>query len=134
MDMSSLTDVRSRAEFILVSALYHALPPTDRIYANCHRVLQHALNMAGLWNEALAEAAPAIYHGEEEADAQFPVLGVWYSTLIELTRQEPESERLLNGAGNMVDTGACFSSCWLTPVGRIVAERLIAEHPDWKEK
>jgi hypothetical protein len=127
-------EIQSRKNFILVSALYFAPPPGERINANCDRVLRHALNAAGLWNNALAEAAPAIYHGEEDAIARFPVLGLWYSTLIDLTRQ-PEAGRLLEGGGNLVaPAGACFTACWLTPAGRLVAERLIAEHPDWSDK
>jgi len=136
LETGEQADADLRRNLILASAFFHAPPPVDRIHANCHRVLQHALDAAGLWNEALAEAAPAVYHGDEDAAARFPVLGLWYSTLIELTRKEPESERLLNGGGNLGDppAGACFTACWLTPAGRAVVQRLIAEHPDWKEK
>jgi hypothetical protein len=69
----------------------------------------------------------------EEDLARFPVIGAWYSTLIELVMREPESERLLEGAGNFVDpAGATFTACWLTDAGRARAERLLAEHPDWE--
>jgi hypothetical protein len=125
------TDDEFRRDLILVSALFHAPAPRDRIYANCFRVLRHALNAAGLWDREFAAA----FHGDDEELARFPLVAQWYSTLIDLTRR-PESERLLEGGGNLGDppSGAYFTACWLTPAGKMVAEQLLAEHPEWKDR
>src|SRR5580692_4798979 len=102
------TDAELRRNLILASAYFHGLPPTDRIRASCARVLRHALVAAGLWNERLNGCASAIFHGDSEANAEFPAVRLWYSTLIELTQQEPESERLLIGGGNLVAPAGAF--------------------------
>jgi predicted nucleic acid-binding protein len=72
--------------------------------------------------------------GFEDHD-DFPIVWLWYSALIELTCHEPKSERLLEGAGNLIDpAGAFFTACWLTSVGRVVAEKVIEQHSEWKSK
>lgn len=120
-----------RKDLILASALFHAAPPGDRIYANCARVLRHALIAADLWDDRFNIA----FFGDDECLARFPLVLQWYSTLIALTRQKPESERLLNGGGDLVlPAGAYFTACWLTSAGRAVAERLLSEHPDWRAR
>jgi hypothetical protein len=131
VDAANPTDAQFRKNLILCSALIHAPPPTGRMYVSCARVLRHALIATGLWEDKLADA----FHGTDEDIPQFSVVTLWYSMLIELTRQEPESDRLLNGAGNLVTpAGAHFTGCWLTPAGRAAAERLLAENPGWKTK
>ena len=122
-----------RKNLILCSALFHAPPPPadNRACANCARVLRHALIAAGLWQDEFKDA----FHGTDDGIPQSEVVTLWYSTLIELTRHEPESERLLSGAGNLVaPAGAHFTACWLTPAGRAFAQGLLAEHPEWKAK
>jgi hypothetical protein len=132
VDASDPAGEQFRRNLILVSALFHAPPPSDRVYANCARVIHHALIAAGLWDKRLDEGQSAAFHGDSE---EFPVVTLWYTTLIALTQHEPESERLLNGAGNLIlPAGAYFTSCWLTPVGRIVAEQLLVEHPEWNAR
>jgi hypothetical protein len=120
-----------RRDLLLASAFFHAPAPRDRVYANCFRVIRHALVAADLWDDRFSEA----FHGDDESMARFPVVATWYSTLIELTRHEPQPERLLNGAGDLLTpSGACFTACWLTPAGVAVAERLLSEHPEWKSR
>jgi len=120
-----------RRDLILASALFHAPPPADRIYANCARVIRHALIAADLWDDRFDQA----FQGDDESLARLPVVTQWYTTLIELTQHVPQSERLLNGGGNLVEpAGAYFTACWLTPAGAAVAERLLAEHPDWRAR
>jgi hypothetical protein len=82
---------------ILVAAMFHGPPPAhgDRVHANCERVLRHALRAAGVWDDELQRDAWGAFQGVEEDLARFPVIGAWYSTLIELVMREPESERLL---------------------------------------
>ncbi len=134
MDSRDSKDVNLRESLILASAFLHA-PPRGRIHANCARVLQHALTAAGLWDQKLAEAASAVFTGDEEALEEFPIVAEWYTTLIELTQQQPEHDRLLNGAGNLVTpAGAFFTACWPTPAGEAVAGTLLAENPTWREK
>src|SRR5688572_12331295 len=101
MECRDPADERARRrDFILVSALFHARPPGERVYANCERVLRHALIAAGQWDDELQLGAWAAFQGMDKGLARFPVIGLWYSTLIELVRREPESERLLDGGGN----------------------------------
>jgi hypothetical protein len=132
MDASPPMDEQCRRNFILASALLHAPPPVDRIYANCARVLRHALMAAGLWDhQRMIDGQIHAFHGDVE---QFPIIALWYSTLIGMTR-EPEASRLLNGAGNLdLPAGAYFTACWLTAKGRVAAEGLLAEHPDWEAR
>ena len=135
MNRNDFSDVNSRKHLIVAAAFLHTSPTGDRIHANCARVLQHALMGAGLWNNELADAASAVFAGEEEALARFPVVAEWYSTLIQLTQQQPDTDRLLNGGGNLVlPAGASFTACWLTPAGQSVAESLLAENPEWRVK
>lgn len=123
----------TQEELILASAFFHAPPRRgDRDHANCFRVLRQALTAAGLWEENMIAA----FHGEDDSSAGFRVVDAWYRALIEMTRQEPESERLLEGGGNLGDpksgsepAGAYFTACWLTPAGCVVAERVLAERP-----
>ena len=50
-------------------------------------------------------------------------------------REEPASKRLLEGDGNLeLPAGAYFTACWLTPAGERVAEKLVAEHPEWEAR
>ncbi len=122
-----------RRNFILLSAYFHAQPPSNGFCtANCARVLRHALTAAGLWDDRLAENQSAFF---SEDDGSFPVVGLWYSELIGLTHERPESERLLNGGGNLITpSGAYFTACWLTDAGRAVAEQLLADHPELRAK
>jgi hypothetical protein len=126
-----MADDQLRRDLILVSAYFHAPPPREQVYANCFRVLRHALNAGGLWDSEFNAA----FFGDDETIARFPLVAQWYSTLIDLTRQ-PQPERLLEGGGNLgvPSSGAYFTACWLTPAGRSVAERLLAEHPEWKDR
>lgn len=127
-------DAELRREFILASALFHERPPDADGYvrANSARVLRNALRAAGLWDQRLQEGQAEAFHGIYD---RFPDIKMWYDTLIELVRHEPESERLLQGAGNLIDpAGASFTACWLTPRGRETAEKLLATHPDWENK
>ncbi len=129
MHQPNTNDHGYRKDLLLVSALLHSpLAPEDRVRANSHRVLRHALQIAGLWHEDFAIA----FHGDPEDTARFPVVSVWYSELIHLTESLPESERLLEGAGNLIDpSGAYFTACWPTPAGRTRAKQLLREHPEW---
>ena len=128
MSTDNAADADFRRNLILASALLHTQTPPDRIRANCFRVLRHALTAAGLWEERHSEA----FHGETE---DFPSVGLWYSTLIEMALEEPASQRLLEGAGRFETfAGAYYTACWLTPAGRRVAERLLTEHPEWKAR
>jgi hypothetical protein len=129
------TDDSTRRDLILASAYFHASPPRpgERIRASCARVLRHALNAAGLWEDRMRKAL----HGEDDGSPEFRVVNQWYETLIDLVRRK--SERLLEGAGNLGDSktgtppaGAYYTACWLTPAGRIVAERVLAEQPKLK--
>lgn len=121
-------DEQLRRDLIVASALFHAPPPGDRVYANCFRVLRHALHAAGLWESRLNGA----FHGDDEGNPDYAVVTQWYSTLINLTRHEPVSERLLQGQGNFtVPAGAYFTACWLTPAGYTSGERLLTAHPGW---
>lgn len=129
--MNSGSEAELRRGLILASALIYTQPPRDRARVNCFRVLRHALDAAGLWNARLEERQPALFHGNVED----PVVRQWYSTLIELARQEPASDRLLEGAGDLdTPAGAYFTACWLTPAGKIVAKKLLAAHPEWTER
>ncbi len=121
-----------RERLILASALLHASPPTDRIHANCDRVLRHAMFAAGVWDDRCRSGGAAALQGFYDGH---PLVWVWYSTLIRLTRQEPAMERLLEGAGNLsLPAGAAFTACWLTPRGRVLAEQFLIEHPEMKQK
>ncbi len=129
--MQSAPDAEFRKELILAAALFHTQPPRGRIYANSFRVLRHALMAAGLWDERQQGRYSAAFHGVSDD----PLISTWYATLIELTRAEPASGRLLEGGGDLdLPAGAYFTGCWLTPAGEAVAERLLAEHPDWAER
>ncbi|MFI5381577.1 MAG: hypothetical protein ACHRHE_19955 [Tepidisphaerales bacterium] len=135
MNAPDIADAQLRKNLILCSALFHTPPPPqradNRICANCARLLRHALTAPGLWQDEFKDA----FHGTDDGIPQSPVVTLWYSTLIELTRHEPESERLLNGVGNLVTpAGAHFTGCWLTPAGRTFAQRLLKEHPEWIAK
>jgi hypothetical protein len=135
MEPTDDSDGELRQQLILASAFFHGDPPTDRIRASSARVLRHALIAAGLWDDTLEAAAPAVFTGDEAAVARFPVVEEWYSTLIQLTRKRPKSARLLDGGGNMIAPAApYFTGCWLTPAGRSEAERLLAQHPQWHAK
>ena len=128
-------EMQFRKNLILASALFHSEPPTDCIRASSARVLKHALRAAGLWDKQLQENASAVFTGDSETLARFPVVGQWYATLIQLTFHEPESERLLKGGGNLIlPAAAFFTACWLTSAGQLVAERLLAEHPEWRNR
>ena len=130
-EVRPICDAELRRNYILASALFHTQISADQIRANCFRVLQHALMAAGLWDQDLEARRSEAFHDAQD----FPVLRLWYETLIDLTRQEPASERLLEGAGNLAGrAGAYFTACWLTPAGRRVAEKLLAEHPEWRPK
>jgi hypothetical protein len=119
------TEDEFRKQLILVSSLFHGTQPGEEVSANCGRVLRRALLAAGLWNNGLRGAL-------HDTETEPSIVTVWYSTLIELTQQEPESERLLAGAGNLAGrAGPHFTACWLTPRGRVVAQRLAEEHPEW---
>jgi len=124
--MNELAEAQLRKDLILASAFFHAArhdPPR----ANSSRVLRHALIAAGLWHEQLSDA----FHGNE---VDFPVVAQWYSSLIELTR-EHSSRRLLDGFGNLaLPAGARFTGCCLTPAGQTAAERILADHPDWRSR
>jgi hypothetical protein len=117
----------SRRQFILASARFNATDPNAGYYtATCARVLKHAMMAAGVWDESHRDG----FHGIEEAASS--LVDLWYGTLIEMVLAEPESARLLNGAGNFVGpAGAFFTGCWLTPAGRLEAERLLDLHPEW---
>jgi hypothetical protein len=129
--MSADSEVEFRKNLILASASFQTKPPTDFIRASCARVLRHALMAAGLWHTNSEDKANSAFHGEYEA---FPELHQWYQTLIEQI-QEPESMRLLEGGGDFTTLAAAsFTACWLTPRGRAIAEKLIADHPGWKAK
>jgi hypothetical protein len=129
--MPDAFDAELRNNLILASALFHTRPPMGRATANCGRVLRHALEAAGLWGAGSEDSAIDAFHGECE---KFPEVQIWYQALIELTRK-PRPERLLEGAGNLIlPAGAFFTACWLTPNGKSVAEKLIAEQPEWKAK
>jgi hypothetical protein len=78
MTPSDLAQGQFRKDLILASAFFHA-PRFDPQTANSARVLRHALIAAGLWDERFNEA----FDGN---DGDFPVIALWYSTLIELTR------------------------------------------------
>jgi hypothetical protein len=97
--------------------------------ANCARVLHHALIAAGLWEDRLADA----FHGHQTQACD--IVDLWYSTLIQMTQREPESERLLDSAGNLVTPAAPhFTACWPTAVGLAAAQRLLTESLDWKQR
>ena len=118
-----------RRDMILVSALLHTSTPKEYVTANCHRVLKPILLAEGLWSDAVQED----FGGGEKS----PIVDPWYGTLIALTRQEPESERLLEGAGNLspaIPAGAHFTACWLTPAGEAAARQILQEHPDWEAR
>jgi hypothetical protein len=88
------------------------------------------LKAAGLWDAPLEERSSVAFH-DGFSD---PLIGPWYATLVELT-QAPVEERLLEGAGNLaLPAGAYYTACWLTPAGVAEAERLLALHPEWKER
>ncbi|MBV8782286.1 MAG: hypothetical protein JO353_12895 [Phycisphaerae bacterium] len=94
-------------------------------------MIRHALIAAGLWSEYYKEGASAAFTGELD---DFPLIRLWYSSLIDLTRQEPAAERLLEGAGNLkLPAGAFFTACWLTPLGKSTAEKFLIEHPKFKQ-
>jgi len=132
MTGNALTKSEFRKNMILASTLLHTQPPTDVPRANCARILRHALIAAGLSDQRLEEGHSVAFHGNTK---DFPEVRLWYTTLIELTRQEPASARLLTGAGNLeLPAGACFTACWLTSDGRRFAEKLLVEHPEWKER
>ena len=121
-------ETKFREELILASALLHTAPPRDVIRPNCSRVLEHALFAAGLWDQ-VKESVYAGFHGDME-DA--PIIALWYSTLIALTRRKPKSKKLLEGGGNLVlPAGAYFTACWLTDAGRAAALKLFKQNPEW---
>ena len=65
-------------------------------------------------------------------EATDPVINLWYSTLIEMTRTVTYGERLLEGGGNLVTPAdPHFTACCLTDAGRTFAERILGEHPEW---
>jgi hypothetical protein len=91
------------------------------------------LHAAGEWKAEFEVA----FHGVEhlEFDPERHPADAWYAMLIEMTRETPESSRLLLGEGNLITpAAACFTSCWLTPAGEARAARLLAEHPEWVAK
>jgi hypothetical protein len=104
------------------------------------------LNACGDWvlqifNNRILRCTSPLFRDKQINDSfhdsieDFPAADLWYSTLIALTQQAPESERLLNGAGNLqLPAGAFFTTCQLTSAGRIVAEQLLAEHPEWRTR
>jgi hypothetical protein len=125
MMMAELVSRMRREDYILLSAYFHAKMPRDRIVANCAKVLRHAMTAAGVWRPEFADA----FHGVEEEDAKYPLVGVWYSSLISMTSHEPQDERLLHGAGNLRAPAAPhYTACWLTPAGTEAANRLLNEH------
>ncbi len=72
-------------------------------------------------------------------DMENPVIEEWYATLISMTRGIPHSELLIEGQGNLgnnVDAPAfpSFTGCRLTDEGRKLAERLFAEHPQYRRQ
>ena len=95
------TDDSTWRDLILASAYLHATPPgaDGRILASCSRVLRRALMAAGLWEEGMNSS----FLGEDGGSVGFRVVDEWYRALIALTRQGPESERLLEGRGNLGD-------------------------------
>ncbi|MEK6644547.1 MAG: hypothetical protein AABZ08_11625 [Planctomycetota bacterium] len=148
MASSNGSSLGFREQYILASAFFHAIPPQDVHYANCARVLRQAMFAAGQWEPDLSAA---LYDAEG-----FPEFALWYSALIDMAFHEPESERLLNGGGNLgtiagreamrlqsprfdeapdfgFPAGAHFTGCWLSPAGKRVAEQLLTLHPDWEE-
>lgn len=116
-----------RQQLILASALLHTSPPGDQVRANCSRVLRHAMIAAGVWDDHYERGQSAAFHGEYN---EYPLVKLWYESLISLTRREP-AERLLEGAGNLeVPAGARFTACWLTPLGKEIAEHFLAKVPN----
>jgi len=118
----------TREQLVLMAAYLHGTPRDKRQEptANCGKVLAHALLWAGLWND---EKHRAFFHG---ADADNPVADAWYRALIALTQVEPDSDRLLEGSGNLGSpdgdppAGPTFTACGLTDKRHALAEQLFA--------
>jgi hypothetical protein len=131
MRMSSiqLTSLVERERLLLMAAYYRGAKAEAEIRANCALVLRQALLWAGLWNEQLER--------DEHSDVAKPIIEDWYSTLIAMTRVARGSGLLIEGAGNMQmpPKGPAFpsySGCRLTSEGRTIAERLLAENPQYR--
>ncbi len=123
------TNLGEQEKLLLMAAYFHGTKPGAEICANCARVRRQALLWAGLWNEQMAH--------DERHSLENPVLEEWYFKLIALTRQVPESELLIEGAGNLgspVDPPAWpfYTGCGLTSKGRELAERLFVEYPQYR--
>lgn len=131
MEVPTSKSIEFRKELLLVATLACKMqtPPPERI--KCNRVLEHALRLAGEWNRRLESSRTEFFHGYMEG---FPIVELYYQTLIGMTRSEPIAERLLDGAGNLDPShpaGPMFTEGALTPKGEAVATRLLAQHPEW---
>jgi hypothetical protein len=114
---------------LVMAAFLHGAQPGAEVRANCGRVLRQALKWAGLWNDQLEHD----YH----CDVENPIIADWYRTLIKLTRHVPLAEALIEGQGNLGSDSQPpafprYTGCRLTSVGRMSAERLFVEHPQYR--
>jgi hypothetical protein len=86
-------DLGERERLLLLAAYLHGVRPGARIHANCWRVLRQALFWAGLLDEQM--------ESDTRHDVENPVIADWYRALISMVRQTPETERLIQGYGNL---------------------------------
>jgi hypothetical protein len=124
-----VTGADLRRDLILASALPYRADASGRRTATNGLVLRAAMRRAGVWTPA---ARAACYGDEGSADAE---LSLWYATLIDLTRPADGGPQWLEGFGNLeAPASAAFTGCLLTDAGRARAERIVADHPEWREE
>lgn len=128
--MTDFADRELRRDLILVAAYLFRTTKPESPYVHCHRVLRHAMTVAGLWDAEMEREKGRMFDGQEAEE--FPLFTTWYSTLIDMATETPESARLLNAFGNVeTPAGAAFVAIDVTPSGRELAEVLLRQHPTW---
>ncbi len=129
--MTNVDSLNEWQRLLLMAASAHGLGPTTNLdYANTAKVVQQSL----VWADVM--------HGDvQEAWGQCeycPTIEECYGTLIAMIRNEPPSEALFQGQGNLGSpteppTFPHYTSCRLTARGARLAEQLLERHPEYRD-